>query len=116
MNKKPNFIKAIIFGAVAFIFMTLFWRFLGKPGQPSDRILGLGLDRGQKINDAGIYCPGVLWRARMNAEYLDYPLPQAEIHQISFILFALPETQDSEAAKNRPSHTQVNRPSIKKSY
>ena len=30
MNKKPNFIKAIIFGAVAFVLMTLFWRFLGN--------------------------------------------------------------------------------------
>ena len=30
MNKKPNLIKAIIFGAVAFVIMTLFWRFLGN--------------------------------------------------------------------------------------
>jgi hypothetical protein len=30
MNKKQNFIKAIIFGAVAFIFMTYFWKFLGN--------------------------------------------------------------------------------------
>jgi len=30
MPKKTNFTKAMIFGAVAFIFMTLFWRFLGN--------------------------------------------------------------------------------------
>ena len=30
MAKKMNFVKAIVFGAVAFVLMTLFWRFLGN--------------------------------------------------------------------------------------
>ena len=50
MNKKPNFIKAIIFGAVAFVLMTLFWKFFGKPDQHPIRLLSLGLDHSQKNN------------------------------------------------------------------
>jgi len=30
VKKKPNFIKAIVFGAIAFILMSLFWKFLGS--------------------------------------------------------------------------------------
>jgi len=30
MNKKLNFIRAIIFALAAFILITLFWRFLGN--------------------------------------------------------------------------------------
>jgi len=30
MAKKPNFVKAIVFGAVACVLMSLFWRFMGN--------------------------------------------------------------------------------------
>lgn len=29
-KKQSNYIKAVIFAAVVFIFMTLFWKFLGN--------------------------------------------------------------------------------------
>jgi len=30
MNKKPNYVKAVVLAAIAFVLMTLFWRFLGS--------------------------------------------------------------------------------------
>lgn len=29
-KKQSNYIKAVVFAAVAFIFMTLFWKFIGS--------------------------------------------------------------------------------------
>ena len=53
MNKKPNFIKAIIFGAVAFIFMTYFWKFLGNLVSPQFGYLAWAWTAVRKITTLG---------------------------------------------------------------
>lgn len=54
MNKKPNFVKAIIFGAVAFVLMTLFWRFLGNLIGAQAGYLGWSWNLVRKLTTVGL--------------------------------------------------------------
>jgi small-conductance mechanosensitive channel len=53
MNKKPNFVKAIVFGAVAFVLMTLFWRFLGNLVSPQTGYLAWARTLVRKLTTLG---------------------------------------------------------------
>ena len=53
MAKKPNYKKAILLGAAAFVLMTLFWRFLGNLRSPQDAFMSWAWDVARKLTTWG---------------------------------------------------------------
>ena len=54
MPKKLNFVRAIIFGAVAFVLMSLFWKFIGSLRSPQDAFMAWAWDVARKLTTWGL--------------------------------------------------------------